>query len=68
MGDSFTNLLLVTLISLLGVIAKIFYNKLEEYSQDIKRILIKDMESEKDIERLDEIVTDHEQRISKLEG
>lgn len=67
MGDSFTNFLLVTLIALLGFIGKVFYEKLEEFADKIQQILLEDIKSNKNIERLDEITNDHEKRISKLE-
>ncbi len=67
MGDSFTNFLLVTLITLLGFIAKVFFNKLEAFEKRLEQILLGDVSSAKDIERLREVSTDHEERITDLE-
>ena len=67
MGDSFTNFLLVTLIALLGYIAKVFYSKMEAFEEKIERILIGDMRNQKDIERLREVSVDHEERLGDLE-
>lgn len=67
MGDSFTNFLLVVLISLLGFIGHMFYKELKEFKVKVEGILIGDMENQKDIERLKEITEDHEERITNLE-
>jgi len=67
MGDSFTNLLLITLITLLGYIGKIFYDKLEETLKRIEDILLSDVGQKKDIEGIKEDVKDHEVRITYLE-
>ncbi len=67
MGDSFTNFLLVTLIALLGTIAKIFYSKLESFEKRMEQIFLADMRNMKDIEHLQEAKEDHEERITTLE-
>lgn len=67
MGDSFTNLLLVALITLLGYIGKVFYDKMEEALGKIEQILMDDVGQKKDIESIKEDVCDHETRITKLE-
>ena len=67
MGDSFTNVLLITLIGLLGTIGKIFYDKMEETLKRIEQILLSDVRQIKDIEGIKEDVKDHETRITSLE-
>ena len=67
MGDSFTNFLLVTLISLIDFIGKLFYDKIEAFAQKIEKILLNDVSSGKDITQLQEDVKEHEKRISDLE-
>lgn len=67
MGDSFTNLLLVTLITLLGYIGKVFYDKMEDVLRRIEQILLSDVSQKKDIEGIKEDVSNHETRITVLE-
>jgi hypothetical protein len=67
MGDSFTNLLLITLITLLGYIGKVFYDKMEDVLKRIEQILLSDVGQKKDIENLKEDLEDHEIRITSLE-
>ena len=66
--DQFTNILLITLISLLGAISKIFYDKMDHVLRRIEQILLSDKAQEKDIENMKEDIRDHETRISKLEN
>ena len=68
MGDSFTNFLLVTLIALLGSIAKVFYDKICQFEKRLEQILVADMRNIKDIEHLQESVDEHEERINQLEN
>lgn len=68
MGDSFTNLLLVVLITLLGFIGKVFYEKVEDIFRKIESILLSNMSHNKDIEQLQEDADDHETRITHLEN
>lgn len=67
MGDSFTNVLLVTLIALLGTIAKIFYDKLVSFEKRMEDIFLQDMSNKKDIQFMTKTLDDHEIRISELE-
>lgn len=67
MNDPLTNFLLVTLIALIGYIAKVFFNKLDGFEKKIESIMIGDVGHAKDIERLQEDYADHEQRITELE-
>jgi polyhydroxyalkanoate synthesis regulator phasin len=68
MGDSFTNVLLITLITLLGYIGKVFYDKMEDVLKRIEQILLSDVSQKKDIENLKEDMEDHETRITHLEN
>lgn len=67
MGDSFTNVLLITLITLLGYIGKVFYDKMEDVLKRIEQILLSDVSQKKDIESIKEDVKDHETRLTTLE-
>lgn len=67
MGDSFTNFLLVILISLLGFLGKAFYDKIEVLAQKLESILLSDVGQKKDIEKNSENIADHEVRITILE-
>lgn len=74
MGDSFTNFLLVTLIALIGFIAKIFFQKLESFERKVNAILVQDMGQAKDIEQHTKDIKDlwaesdiHDKRITQLE-
>lgn len=67
MVDSFTNLLLVTLITLLGYIGKVFYDKIEDVLKRIEQILLADVGQAKDIQKNTEEIRDHEIRITTLE-
>ena len=67
MGDSFTNLLLIMLITLLGFIGKVFYEKIETVLKRIEEILLSDLSQKKDIEQLQDDREDHEKRITYLE-
>lgn len=68
MGDSFTNLLLITLITLLGYIGKVFYDKIEDVLKRIEQILLSDVGQAKDIQKNTEDIKDHESRITTLEN
>ena len=68
MGDSFTNVLLIVLISLIGFIGKVSYQKLNEVFDKIERILMSDVGREKDIKRLQDDIEDHEKRIDNIEN
>lgn len=67
MGDSFTNILLVMLITLIGAIAKIFYEKLGSFEKRLEDIFLQDMSNKKDIQFMNKTLDDHELRISELE-
>lgn len=67
MDNVFTNWLLSILGVLISAIAWVFYNKLEDFQKDVHQILLRNVESRKDLERLEEIVDDHEERITVLE-
>lgn len=67
MENGVTNLLLLTLIGLLGFIGRVFYKKMEEFAKEIQNILLSDVEMKKDIERNTEDIKDHEVRITVLE-
>lgn len=66
--DEFTNILLITLISLLGAISKIFYDKMEDLLKRIEQILLSDVSQKKDIESVQDDIKDHETRITNLEN
>jgi hypothetical protein len=67
MDNSFTNLLLVMLITLIGYIGKTLYSELKEFSKKIEDIIIADVNTRKDVAQLQKDVTDHEERIIDLE-
>ena len=67
MGDSFTNLLLVTLITLLGYIGKVFYDKMEDVLKRIEQILLSDVSQKNDIKNVQDDLHEHEERITALE-
>lgn len=65
--DGFTNILLITLISLIGYIGNLFYTEQKQFRDEIRRIVEADISSKKDTEQLRKDVDDHEKRISNLE-
>ena len=67
MGDSFTNFLLITLITLLAFIGKMFYEKLTTLIGEIRAIMLSDVANKKDIDNLKQEVREHDGRISFLE-
>lgn len=67
MGDSFTNILLVTLITLIGFIGKIFNDKMEKFGKKIEELLMSDIGAKKDVEQLKKDVDDHEERLVVVE-
>ena len=62
-----TNILIGVLIMLVSFIGAIIFKKLDSFESKIQDILIGDMSHTKDIERIQEDVEDHRQRISSLE-
>jgi chemotaxis protein histidine kinase CheA len=73
MGD-ITNILLGALITLIGAIAMVGYNKIEQFAKQleriaekIERIMLADVGSESDIRQLRRDVDDHEARLQNLE-
>ena len=55
------------LITLLGFIGKVFYEKIETVLKRIEEILLSDLSQKKDIEQLQDDREDHEKRITYLE-
>lgn len=62
-----TNILITALIALVGVIAKIFYDKFETFSEKFEKVLIKEVQHDGSINQLRKDVDDHEERISEIE-
>lgn len=65
--ESFTNALLIALISLIAFIGGVGIRKINELIRDVRALLLSDLNHKKDIISLQEDVDDHEDRISELE-
>ena len=68
MGDSFTNILLVSLISLVAWLGKALYDKLDEIIKNQSAIMQANERSRTEIEMLKHNQVDHEARIRILEN
>ncbi len=65
--ESFTNALLITLITLIGFVGGTNIKKINELIKEVRALLLSDMSTRKDIDFLKRDIEDHERRISELE-
>lgn len=63
-----TNWLIVIVIGIVGWIGKVMIDKMEKFEKKVEDILLNSVSQGKDIDHLNEKVSDHEVRISKLES
>lgn len=63
-----TNILMGVLITLIGSLGKAIYDKLTKIEKDVQQGSIDSASIKKDIEYLRIGYTDHEARLTKLEG
>ena len=64
---NFTNILLITLIGLVGWIGKAFYEKLNDMGRDMRKLIETDIIRMEHVNQLRKDVDGHETRISKIE-
>jgi hypothetical protein len=65
--ESMTNVLLITLISLIAFIGKIALGKINDLIKDVKSLLMSDMLNKNNISNLQNDIENHETRINNLE-
>lgn len=66
--ESFTNALLITLISLITAIAGVGYKKINELIAEVRAFRFSDQQRENQITNILDDITDHTKRISQLEN
>jgi hypothetical protein len=66
--ESMTNVLLITLISLIAFMGRLALSKINDLIKDVKSLLMSDMLNKNNISNLQNELANHETRINNLEN